>query len=88
MTCLILVFLEPGCILGNGSQEGFSQCLTFVTPLECARSFEKEESMKDKAVLVVLVFKPEEKAGEPKINAKGSSESYRTNYDRIFSKAN
>lgn len=43
--------------------------------------------MKDKAVLVVLVFKSEEKAGEPKINAKGSSESYRTNYDRIFSKA-
>lgn len=43
--------------------------------------------MKGAHVVLVLLLsqnKPETKPGEPLINSKGSSQAYRSNYDRIF----
>lgn len=42
--------------------------------------------MKGAHVVLVLLLsqKPETNPGEPLINSKGSSEAYRSNYDRIF----
>ena len=44
--------------------------------------------MKGAHIVLVLLLsqKPETVKGEPLINSKGSSQAYRSNYDRIFVK--